>query len=96
MKLNIGKNNRLTASASFANLEMAQGRYPVELLVRERLARQLAEHLANTRLERVENAHSIDFRMDVYVLTSDELFGLIEQRAREIGLCMPPGGLTDG
>lgn len=85
-------NSRLSASICFSRYDMEQRRYPVERIVRGDLARAVAEKIVGKSVEKHEDLHSgsVEFRMNVYVLSPSELHSLIDQAAERRALRMPP------
>lgn len=82
--------NRLTASAVFARAEVEQGKYPVEDMIRQNLARQISEAVQRKALQVIEHGDATEYRMNVYVLSHSELHAMIEGAVRRRQYGMPP------
>lgn len=93
-KLHILSNSRFHSYVSVSQLEMAKvGWDGMGHHVIHELARQMAEHIVEKRITSqealLENARI--YRMDVYVLSPEELSALVEERARQMVRYNPTG-----
>lgn len=68
--------------AALADAELA------ERMVHQRLRQQVADHLVRQRVERIERAESVDYRIDLLVLTPEQLARVVNQEAQRIALML--------
>ena len=77
--------------------ESHAGRRPVELpaqLIEEKLTAQLSQMISRDCMQYTVGEYSTEHRLDVYVLTPDQLERLIQQRAERL-LATHPGVYFD-
>jgi len=56
----------------------------LENVIKHLLQQSLAKNITDNYIDKIEKEHSVDFRIDCYLVKKDFLWQLIEEKAKEI------------
>lgn len=84
------ENIKLTASYTYSRAEYEKYPDRFEAFAREKLVREIAEHIAAVKVQEIKRDCFVERRIDVYVTTADEFWGIVESEATRIATMFMP------
>lgn len=78
--------NRISVSSTVAKSGSSAGYitdFDRERIVMRDMREQVADKLVHEKIEKVDREFTIDYRLDFYVFSPDELAGILRQMAQE-------------
>lgn len=84
---NLPNDTRVTATVTVPRTALADVEL-AERMVHQRLRQQVADFLVRQRVERIERRESVDYHIDLLVLTPEQLAQVVNQEAQRIALML--------